>query len=81
MYFKSLDTEIAAYLRKEHMTQEELAKKLGMAPNTFSWKRRGVDGKEFSVAEVRRVAEEIGLSTFDGILADYAKALQAPTTA
>lgn len=35
-----------------------------MAPNTFSWKRRGVEGKEFSVAEVKRVAEVIGLTTF-----------------
>ena len=52
MYFESLDTAIAVYLRKEHKTQEELARDLGMAPNTFSWKRRGVDGKEFSVTGV-----------------------------
>ncbi len=75
MYFESLDVAIAAYLRREHKTQEELAKSVGMATNTFSWKRRGVDGKEFSVAEIRRVAEVIGLTTFDGILADYKREL------
>lgn len=75
MYFQSLDEQIAAYLRREHKTQDQLARELGMAPNTFSWKRRGAEGKEFSVSEVRRVAKKIGLTTFDGILADYAKAL------
>lgn len=75
MYFKSLDEEITLYLRRTGKTQAQLAEECGMAENTFSWKRRGVRGKEFSLDEVRRVAKAIDLSTFDGILADCAEAL------
>ena len=77
MYFKSLDEEIALYLRRTGKTQAQLAEECGMADNTFSWKRRGVRGKEFSVGEVSRVAKVIGLTSFDGILADYEAALGA----
>ena len=77
MYFKSLDEEIALYLRRTGKTQAQLAEECGMADNTFSWKRRGVRGKEFSVGEVSRVAKVIGLTSFDGILADYEAALEA----
>lgn len=51
MKFPNLDAEIAAYLRRTGMTQAELAERMGMSENTFSWKRRGVDGKEFSMSE------------------------------
>lgn len=76
MYFANLDEQITLYLRRTGRTQAQLAEECGMADNTFSWKRRGVRGKEFSIDEVRRVAKAIGLTTFDGILADYAAALE-----
>ncbi len=46
-----------------------------MAANTFSWKRRGERGKEFSLNEVKRVAKAIGLQSYDGIMADFKAAL------
>lgn len=76
MYFANLDEQIALYLHRTGKTQAQLADECGMADNTFSWKRRGVRGKEFSMDEVRRVAEVIGLTSFDCILADYAAALE-----
>lgn len=75
MYFENLDKEITMYLRKTGKSQAQLADEVGMAVNTFSWKRRGVRGKEFTIDEVRRVADAIGLESFDGILADFANAL------
>ena len=75
MYFENLDNEITLYLRKTGKTQAQLAEEVGMTDNTFSWKRRGVRGKEFTIGEVRRVADAIGLESFDGILDDFANAL------
>lgn len=75
MYFKSLDEEIALYLHRTGKTQAQLAEEVGMAANTFSWKRRGERGKEFSLNEVKRVAKAIGLQSYDGIMADFKAAL------
>lgn len=75
MYFKSLDEEIALYLHRTGKSQAQLAEEVGMSDNTFSWKRRGVRGKEFSFDEVTRVAKTIGLTSFDGIMADFEAAL------
>ena len=75
MYLKSLDVEIAAYLRRENKTQEELAKEVGMSDVTFSRKRRGTEGREFTLSEISRVAKQIGLTTYDGIMADMAAEL------
>lgn len=44
MKYPNLDAEIAAYLRREGMAQAELAERMGMSENTFSWKRRGSMG-------------------------------------
>lgn len=77
MYFESLDNAIALYLRKSGKTQAQLAKEVGMAENTFSWKRRGANGKEFSLDEIRTVAKVIGLTSFDGLLSDFVSALTA----
>ena len=62
MKFPNLDAEIAAYLRRTGMTQAELAERMGMSENTFSWKRRGVDGKEFSMTEAVALSEMTGKS-------------------
>lgn len=62
MKFPNLDAEIAAYLRREGITQAELAKQIGMAENTFSWKRRGSMGREFSLGETARLADLMGKS-------------------
>lgn len=60
--YPTLDAEIAAYLRREGMTQAELAEQMGMSENTFSWKRRGSMGREFSLSETARLAELMGKS-------------------
>lgn len=62
MKFQNLDAEIAAYLRREEITQAELAKRLDMSENTFSWKRRGERGREFSLGETARLADLMGKS-------------------
>ena len=59
-YFPALDEAIAVYLRRAGMTQEEFAGEvMGMAPNTFSWKRRGV--REFTLSEATRLADALGM--------------------
>ena len=40
------------------MTQAELADQMGMATNTFSWKRRGI--REFTLTEAARLCKIIG---------------------
>lgn len=77
MYFKSLDDEITLYLRRTGKTQAQLAEEVGMAENTFSWKRRGVRDKEFSLDEVVRVAKTIGMESIDGLLTDVRRELEA----
>ena len=62
MYFKALDDAIAQYLRDERMTQAELAAKMGMAPNTFSWKRNGERNKEFKLSEAVCLCDIIGVA-------------------
>ena len=75
MYLKSLDTAIAAHLREEHKTQAEFAKEMGMSDVTFSRKRRGTNGKEFTLSEVTRVAKAVGLTSLDGLMADIQQEL------
>lgn len=77
MYFKSLDNAITLYLRQSGKTQGQLAREVGMAENTFSWKRRGANGKEFSLDEIRTVAKVIGMTSFDDLLSDFVTALTA----
>lgn len=62
MKYPNLDAEIAAYLRREGITQADLAERLGMSENTFSWKRRGSMGREFSLGEAARLADLMGKS-------------------
>lgn len=65
MYFEALDDLIAEHLRKTGKTQEELAREMGMAPNTFSWKRNGKDGKEFKASELVTIADITGVDLAD----------------
>lgn len=74
MKYPNLDAEIAAYLRREDMTQAELAERLGMSENTFSWKRRGSMGREFSLGETTKLADLMGKSL------DYLAGRREPTT-
>lgn len=62
MKFPNLDAEIAAYLRRTGMTQAEMAERMGMSENTFSWKRRGSMGREFSLGEAASIADMTGKS-------------------
>lgn len=60
MRFKGIDEAIAAYMRREGLTQKQVAEKLGMAENTLSWKRRGI--REFTLGEAIKVAKLTGSS-------------------
>ena len=62
MRFPNLDAEISAYLRREGITQAEMAERMGMSENTFSWKRRGVHDREFSMGEASAIADMTGKS-------------------
>ena len=62
MRFPNLDAEISAYLRRNGITQAEMAERMGMSENTFSWKRRGVKGREFSLGEAAAIARMTGKS-------------------
>lgn len=73
MKYPNLDAEIAAYLRREGMTQAELAERMGMSENTFSWKRRGSMGREFSLGETTKLADLMGKSL------DYLAGRRKPT--
>lgn len=60
-YYPALDEAVAVYLRRHGMTQEEFARDvMGMATNTFSWKRRGV--REFTLSEATVLADAVGMT-------------------
>lgn len=65
VYYPVLDEAIAAYMRRSGLNQAEFAQKMGMAPNTFSWKRRGV--REFSLSEATKICDITGISLADAI--------------
>ncbi len=68
MKFTTLDDAITLYLRRENITQEQLAERMGMSANTFSWKRRGI--REFTLSEAAKLADMIGIS-LDAVLSEY----------
>lgn len=69
-YYPALDEAVAVYLRRHGMTQEEFARDvMGMATNTFSWKRRGV--REFTLSEATVLADAVG-KTMDELTAKAA---------
>lgn len=59
-YYQLLDEAIELYLRRNGMSQASLAKEMGMAENTFSWKRRGV--REFTLKEAAHLCDLTGIS-------------------
>lgn len=58
MYFPQIDEAITLYLKRTGETQADLASEMGMASNTFSWKRRGV--REWSLSELVRLSQILG---------------------
>lgn len=58
-YYPAIDEAIAAYLRRNNMNQAQLASEMGMAENTFSWKRRGV--RDWSLPEASRICAIVGI--------------------
>lgn len=59
-YHAQIDNAITVYMRRNSMTQAQMADKLGMSENTFSWKRRGI--KEFTLSELLAVSSMCGLT-------------------
>lgn len=59
MYYEALDDAVTLWLRKNRENRENLAKMLGMAPNTLMWKLRG--DREFTLSEALQLAEIVGV--------------------
>ena len=64
-YSPAIDEAIAAYLRRRNLTQAQLASEMGMAENTFSWKRRGV--RDWSLPEAARICTIVGICLDEAI--------------
>lgn len=60
VFFPVIDASIAAYLRRNSMTQAELAAELGMVEQTLASKRKG--NSEFSYTEMVKLCDLLGLS-------------------
>lgn len=58
--FPVIDGAITVYLRRNNMTQAYLAHEMGMAENTFSWKRRGI--REWTMSEAVKLCDILGLT-------------------
>ena len=65
MYFEALDDVISEHLRKSGKTQAALAGEMNMSPNTFAWKRKGENGKEFKMSELLRLCVIVGVDLDD----------------
>lgn len=63
MYYPNIDYAIALYMMRESLTQEAFAGLMGMAPNTLSWKRRGI--RNWTLPESKRLADILGMSLDD----------------
>lgn len=72
MYYEALDEAVTLHLKRNSMTQDALAEQMKMAPNTFSWKRRGI--REFSLSEASRLADIVGFSLDEATGRDDRKA-------
>lgn len=60
MYYEAIDDAVTLYLRKNGENRENLARELGMAPNTLMWKLRGE--RDFTLPEARKLADMVGVS-------------------
>ena len=63
MYYEALDDAVTLYIKKNGMTKEDLAREMGMAPNTLMWKLRGE--RDFSFPEMQRLSEIVGITSLD----------------
>lgn len=60
-YIPAIDRAVWTYLRDIYMNHDDFARDvMGMGPNTFSSKRRGLT--QFSLGEATRLAKVVGLS-------------------
>lgn len=59
-YHVQIDNAITLYLRRNSMTQAQMAEQLGMSENTLRWKRQGKN--EFTLSELLTVSEMCGLT-------------------
>lgn len=59
-YHERIDDAITVYLRRNSMTQAQLAEQLGMSENTLRWKRRG--DSEFTLSELLKVSQLCGMT-------------------
>ena len=55
--------ELKAELRRSGLTQEQLARKLGIDPSTLNKKLNNTDGSILSVKIANAIAKELNLST------------------
>lgn len=66
-FYPALDDAITLYMRRRGISQEELAAEMHMAPNTFSWKRRGI--RDFTLSETKRLCDILGIDVGDAVVA------------
>lgn len=60
MHFEKLDEAVTLHLKRTGKTQAQLAEEMGMAPNTFSWKLRGI--RDFSLTEAAALCDKVGIT-------------------
>ncbi len=66
-YYPRIDKEIVVYLHNYNIPQSKLAEEMGMAENTFSWKRRGV--RDFILTEAIKLCRILGIDLRDALVA------------
>lgn len=60
-YSAALDDTIAVYLNRNNLSQDTFAREvMGMNPNTFGWKRRGI--RDFTISEALRLCDALGIT-------------------
>lgn len=62
-YYDNVDEVVTIFLRRERMTQAELASKVGLSDVQFARKRRGE--ADWWVAEIIRLCEIVGAKPSD----------------
>lgn len=65
LYYAVLDEAVTIHLKRTGMTQNDLAVEMGMSPNTFSWKRRGI--REFSFSEAEKLCGIVGITLDEAV--------------
>ena len=60
MYYPNIDYAVTVFMRKNGVTQRQLAEQMLMCDNSFSWKRRGL--RDWSLPEAVKLSNILGLS-------------------